>query len=122
MSAVHPPYSRTKFAGDLLFTSGHVGRRTDGTLDEGIAEQTRQTLENLEASLIDVGLNRNDIVRVTVYLSEMSLWDEMNVPYRAFFNSQLPARSAVCVGLPAGILIEIDAVAVRDASESRTAP
>ncbi|UZG60218.1 RidA family protein [Rhodococcus opacus] len=121
MSAGPPPYSRTKFAGDLLFTSGHIGRRTDGTLDEGIVEQTRQTLENLEASLVDVGLNRNDIVRATVYLSDMSLWSEMNIPYREFFDTQLPARSAVCVGLPAGILIEIDAVALRDTNESSAA-
>lgn len=112
------PYAPTRWAGDLLFTSGHIGRCADGTLSDGIVAQTRQTLENIEASLALQGLARMHIVRATVYLSDMALWAEMNVPYREFFGAVLPARSAVSVGLPPGVLVEIDAVATRASAGS----
>ena len=108
------PYSKTRRLGNLVFTSGHVGRKADGTLADGIVDQTRQTLENLEASLAEQGLDRSNIVRATVYLSDLSLWGEMNEPYVEFFGENLPTRSAFGVTLPAGILIEIDAIAGTD--------
>lgn len=106
-----PPYSKTKRAGSLIFTSGHVARRPDGTLAEGIVDQTEQVLNNLETSLREHGLDRRHIVRTTVYLSDYSMWADMNEPFRRFFEDAFPTRSAVGVELPAGMLVEIDAVA-----------
>lgn len=73
----------------------------------------------LGADLSEHGATRADIVKTTVFLSDLSLWTAMNEPYRAFFgDGPLPARSAVGVQLPEGVLVEIDAVAIADGASS----
>ena len=111
-----PPYSKTRVAGGLVFTAGHIGRDDHGRLIPNVVAQTEWALANLEESLAAHGLDRSSVVRTTVYLSEIALWDSMNKPYRAFFLFQeaFPARSTVAVGLPEGVLVEIEAVAVLD--------
>ncbi|QQQ64395.1 RidA family protein [Paenarthrobacter ureafaciens] len=106
-----PPYSKTRETDSLVFTAGHIGRDSDGQMKEGLQSQTELALQNLEDSLLRHGLNRANVVRTTVYLADMAHWDEMNEPYRAFFEEPFPARSTVSVGLPGDVLIEIDAVA-----------
>lgn len=110
-----PPYSKTRETDSLVFTAGHIGRSADGQMKKGLQAQTELALQNLEDSLLRHGLNRANIVRTTVYLAEMAQWDEMNEPYRAFFGEPFPARSTISVGLPADVLIEIDAVASKAA-------
>lgn len=109
-----PPYSKTRVAGGLVFTAGHIGRDAQGQLAPDVVTQTEVALANLEASLAAHGLPRSAVVRTTVYLADMALWESMNEPYRAFFEEPFPARSAVAVGLPDGVLVEIEGVAVLD--------
>ncbi|WP_416416401.1 RidA family protein [Paenarthrobacter aromaticivorans] len=108
-----PPYSKTRETDSLVFTSGHIGRDAAGHVKGGLEAQMDLALQNLEESLSRHGLNRADVVRTTVYLAEMADWERMNVPYRAFFDEPYPARSTVSVGLPTGLLVEIDAIACK---------
>lgn len=101
-------------AGPLLFLSGALAFRPDGTLAGGIAEQTRQCLENLAAVLIRQGLGPDDIVKTTVWLTDRSLFPGFNDAYAAFFGDRAPARSTTIAGLAIdGALVEIEAVACR---------
>ncbi|GGJ22055.1 RidA family protein [Paenarthrobacter histidinolovorans] len=113
-----PPYSKTRETDGLVFTSGHIGRDASGHVKNGLEAQMDLALQNLEESLSRHGLNRADVVRTTVYLAEMDDWEQMNVPYRAFFEEPYPARSTVSVGLPKGLLVEIDAIAGKRRTES----
>ena len=108
------PATKARRAGNLVYTSGQVGRREDGTIAEGIVEQTKYTLLNLEAALASEGMDRSHVVRCTVYMSDLSQRPEMNVPYSEFFGDNIPARAAVGVDLGGTILVEIDAVAYKE--------
>jgi 2-iminobutanoate/2-iminopropanoate deaminase len=106
------PFSAAVRTGDLLFLSGQVGLR-DGRQGEGIEEQTRFTLENIRDTLAEAGASLADVVKVTVFITDMSLWPAMNEVYREFFPSDPPARSALGVnGLASPeFLVEIECVA-----------
>lgn len=109
------PFSHGFEAGNLVFTSGQVGiDPTTGTLAEGIAAQTKQTLENVEAVLTAAGCSRRDVVKATVFLADIANYAAMNQVYRTFFRRPYPARSCVEAKLadPA-ILVEIEAIACR---------
>ena len=96
----------------LLFVSGQVGRRGD-RVGEGIEEQTRFTIENIRDVLGQAGCALEDVVKVTVFMTDMSLWPKMNEVYREYFPKDPPARSALGVtglALPE-LLIEIECVA-----------
>jgi 2-iminobutanoate/2-iminopropanoate deaminase len=109
------PFSHGFEAGNLVFTSGQVGiDPATGVLAEGIAAQTKQTLENVEAVLTAAGCSRRDVVKATVFLADISHYAAMNQVYRTFFRRPYPARSCVEAKLanPA-ILVEIEAIACR---------
>lgn len=110
-----PPYSKTRETDSLVFTAGHIGRSAEGQMSSGLHAQTILALQNLEDSLKSHGLTRANVVRTTVYLADMAHWEDMNEPYRAFFDEPFPARSTISVGLPADVLIEIDAIASKGA-------
>ena len=106
------PFSAAVRTGNLLFVSGQVGMR-DGQVVEGIEAQTRATLENIREVLARAGASLEDVVKVTVFLSDMSLWPKMNEVYREFFPKDPPARSALGangLALPE-LLVEIECVA-----------
>ena len=106
------PFSAAVRTGNLLFVSGQVGMR-DGKVVEGIEEQTRATLENVRAVLKQAGASLEDIVKVTVFMSDMSLWPAMNKVYGEYFPKDPPARSALGangLALP-DLLVEIECVA-----------
>ena len=106
------PFSAAVRTGNLLFVSGQVGRR-DGRVGDGIEEQTRFTLENVQDVLAQAGCSLADVVKVTVFLTDMSLWPKMNEVYRECFPNDPPARSALGVNglaLPE-LLVEIECVA-----------
>jgi 2-iminobutanoate/2-iminopropanoate deaminase len=112
-------YSQGVVRGNVLALSGQVGvDPASGTLVEGIAAQTRQALTNLMAVARTVGAAGGDIVQVRVYLADKDDFAAMNTAYEAFFTEAgallhtLPARTTVAVGLPEGMLVEIDALAV----------
>ena len=110
------PFSAAVRTGNLLFVSGQVGRR-DGRVGDGIEEQTRFTLENVRDMLAQAGCSLADVVKVTVFLTDMSLWPKMNEVYREYFPEDPPARSAFGangLALPE-LLVELECVAeVRD--------
>lgn len=106
------PFSDAVRTGNLLFVSGQVGVR-DGKVVEGIEEQTRATLDNIRAVLECAGATLEDVVKVTVFISDMSLWPKMNEVYAQYFPDEPPARSALGVNglaLP-GLLVEMECVA-----------
>lgn len=104
------PLSSCRRAGDLLLLSGQLGVR-DGALVDGIAEQTRQTIRNVETVLAEHGESLADVVRTTVYLTSMTHWPAMNEVYGALFPEPYPARSAVALELIGGALVEVEATA-----------
>ncbi|MDZ7704560.1 MAG: RidA family protein [Trueperaceae bacterium] len=108
------PYSQAIRVGELLFTSGQIPLKADGTLVGGdIVEQTRQVLTNLKAVVEAGGSSLGDVVKCTCFLKDMATFTEMNEIYGEFFGANPPARSAVEVArLPKDVLIEIEAVAL----------
>ena len=110
------PYSQGILAGDLVFVSGQLPvDMATGSFPEGISEQTRQSLKNLQAILKEAGTDLNNLVKTTVFLSDMNNFAAMNEVYRELIGSEAcPARSAVEVArLPKDALVEIEAIAVR---------
>jgi 2-iminobutanoate/2-iminopropanoate deaminase len=109
MSKPVGPYTPIVRAGDWLVCSGQLGVK-DGTLAEGIVEQTTQALANMAALLEAEGASLANVVKTTVFLSDIDNWPVMNEPYVAAFGDHRPARSAFAVGaLPLGALVEIEA-------------
>jgi 2-iminobutanoate/2-iminopropanoate deaminase len=106
------PYSQSVRIGDTVACAGQAGYTPAGELVEGVAEQTAQTLRNIEATLAAVGATLDEVVHVRVYLTEVSQFAEMNAVYETFFTAPYPARTTVYVTLPPGLLVEIDALAV----------
>lgn len=107
-------YSQATTNGDLLFTAGQLPLTTDGDLldDAPVAEQTRQCLDNVGAILAADGLGFEDVLKVTVFLDDISDFDEMNEEYGDYFDADPPARSAVEVGsVPKGAAVEVEVVA-----------
>lgn len=94
-------------------SSGQAGAHPDGTLDDTVGEQTAQTLRNVLAALAAAGAAETDVVSVRVYLTDVADFAAMNEAYATFFSQPYPARTTVYVGLPPGLLVEIDALAVR---------
>jgi 2-iminobutanoate/2-iminopropanoate deaminase len=111
------PYSQAVGIGGLLFTSGQIPLRPDGSLVEGDVEaQTRQVLANLAAVLEAGGSSLDQVVKCTVFLSDMNDFAAVNAVYAEAFESEPPARSAVEVArLPRDVMVEIEAVALRSA-------
>jgi 2-iminobutanoate/2-iminopropanoate deaminase len=109
------PYSQAVRAGGLIFTAGQIALdpATGAMVDDGIEDQTRQALRNLQAVLEAAGSGLAGVLKTTVYLTDMSAFAAMNAVYAEFFASSPPARSAVEVAaLPKGALFEIECVAL----------
>lgn len=108
------PYAQAIRVGTLLFTSGQIPLRPDGSLVEGdIRAQTEQVLTNLSAVLEAGGSGLEHAVKCTCFLADMNDFAAMNEVYSQFFSSNPPARSAVEVArLPRDVKIEIEVVAL----------
>ena len=106
------PYSQAMVVGDLLFTSGQIPLRADGTLVEGdIVAQTQQVLANLKAVIEAAGASLSKVVKTTVFLKNLDDFAAMNGIYAEAFGSHTPARSTVQVAkLPRDVLVEIEAI------------
>ncbi|WP_161881426.1 RidA family protein [Deinococcus alpinitundrae] len=107
------PYSQAVRFSDLLITSGQIPLTPGGDLVAGgIVEQTRQVLDNLSALLTAAGSDFADVVKTTVFLSDMNNFAEMNTVYAEYFVQPYPARSTVQVArLPRDVLVEIEVMA-----------
>ncbi len=108
------PYSQAVRAGNLVFLSGQLGLDPEsGALAEGIEAQTRQVLANMRAVLEASGSNFDQIVKTTIFLSDMGNFATVNAIYAEAFSGMPPARSTVEVAaLPLGGLVEIEAIAL----------
>ncbi len=109
------PYSQGIAAAGLVFTAGQIPLDpATGKLVEGpIEEQTRRVLENLKAVLEAAGSSLDRVVKVTVFMTDLSLFARMNAVYGEFFGGTPPARSAIgVVALPLGAHVEMECVAL----------
>lgn len=107
-------YSHAMRFGELVFTSGQLGMRADGshTADRPFEEQVRQALGNMLAALRAAGAQPRDILKVTAYIVGVDLWPRFNAIYSEVMGEAKPARTVVPVPeLHYGYLIEIDAIA-----------
>jgi len=108
------PYSQAVVAGGLLFISGQIPMEpATGTIVSGdITGETRQVMNNLRAILEQAGRSFSDVVKTTIYLSDMSLFAAVNEEYGKYFQSEYPARETVAVKeLPRSIRVEISMIA-----------
>ena len=106
------PYSQAKVVNNLVFTSGQIPLKPDGTLVSGDFElECIQVLDNLKGVLIASGSSIPNIIKLTVYLTDLSKFDILNNFFSKYFRSSLPARSTVEVSnLPKNSRIEIEAI------------
>lgn len=109
------PYSQAIDTGTFVFVSGQIPvNPATGDIPEGISAQAAQSLANLGAILAQAGLSTANVVKTTVFLADMADFAAMNAEYAKAFAEPYPARSAVAVrSLPKGVLVEIEAIAVR---------
>jgi reactive intermediate/imine deaminase len=108
------PIAKANIASGLVFLSGQLPIGADGAMVKGpIEAQTRQTLENLKAALGECGCGLEDVVKVTVWLTDPSVFSGFNAVYAEYFASQPPARSTAICGLTVDALIELDVIAAR---------
>ena len=106
------PYSQAMVVGDLLFTSGQIALRPDGSLNDGdIVAQTQQVLGNLKAVIEAAGADLSKVVKTTVFLKNLDDFIAMNMIYGEAFAGHTPARSTLQVAkLPRDVLVEIEAI------------
>jgi 2-iminobutanoate/2-iminopropanoate deaminase len=122
--AIHPegakiptvPLTHGIRKGNILQVAGQVAldHTTGERVGDTVTEQTRQVMSNIRAVLEAGGATMEDIVMCRVYLTDTAHFGELNDAYREFFEESFPARTTVYVGLPEGLLVEIDALAVLD--------
>lgn len=107
------PYSQGIRAGNFIFTSGQLPAKPTGELiREDIAAATRHSLENVRSVLKAASVQMDDVIKVTIFLTDMADFTAVNTVYEEFFSGVPPARSCVQVAaLPKGAPIEIEAVA-----------
>jgi len=109
------PYEQAIKVGDFVYTAGQIpiDPQTGNLVSGGIAEQTRQVLENLKAVLEAAGSSLDKVIKATVFLKNMADFAALNEVYGEYLGKAKPARSTVAVAdLPRGALVEIDLVAV----------
>lgn len=109
------PYSQAVKTGEWVFLSGQVAiEPVSGQIHaEDVASQAKQVMENLSAVLEEAGGSLSDLVKTTVYLTDLNDFSAVNQVYGDYFNAEPPARATVEVSrLPRDVLVEIDGIAV----------
>ena len=109
-------YAQAVRAGGFLFLSGQIAiEAKTGTLqlfDGDVVQQMALILKNIEALLLSQGLSKNSIVKITIFMTDLSQFGKLNAVYSQFFGNHKPARSTVEVSrLPKDVAIEIEAIA-----------
>jgi 2-iminobutanoate/2-iminopropanoate deaminase len=109
------PYSQAIRSGDMVFCSGQLGiEPVSGELVEGVEAQADRALRNLQSVLDAAGLGFDDVVKTTIFLTDIGDFAAVNAVYARFMPDPPPARSTVQVAaLPKGGLVEIEAIARR---------
>ncbi len=110
------PYSQAVIANGFLFLSGQIPINPENgeVITSSIEEETHQVMRNIKALLIEASYDFNDVVKTTIFLSEMSLFANVNEVYGSYFQSNFPARETIAVkGLPKGVNVEISVTAYK---------
>jgi 2-iminobutanoate/2-iminopropanoate deaminase len=110
------PYSQAVWAGDLLFCAGQIplDPATGDLVPGGVKEQTVRVIENIRAVLQSQQLDLRDVVKSTVFMTDLAKFADMNEVYARYFTADFPSRSTVQVAaLPKGAQVEIEVVACR---------
>jgi 2-iminobutanoate/2-iminopropanoate deaminase len=110
------PYSQAVTTDTLVFLSGQIGidPKTGNLVEGGVEAETEQVLRNLRGLLQAAGLSFDDVVRTTIYLTDLSDFTRVNEIYGRALHPPFPARATVGVSaLPRGAKVEIDAIAIR---------
>lgn len=109
------PYSQAVEANNMLFVSGQIPvNPKDGKIADDITSQSKQVMENIGAILKEAGYKFENVVKCTCFLSDMGNFKPFNEVYGQYFTENPPARAAFAVKeLPLGVLVEVDAIAVK---------
>lgn len=109
------PFSQAVVDGNLIFTSGSIYLTTEGRLLEGtVEEQIHQIMKNLQAILKEASVDFSNVVKTTIYVTDMSIYRKVNEVYGTYMSDPFPAREVVCVKeLPLGAKVEISMIAVK---------
>lgn len=108
------PYNQAVAAGGFLFISGQICIKADtGEMNNAdIQAETHQVMHNLKAVLQEAGMDFGNVVKTTIFLSDMNLFSEVNNIYGKYFEGDFPARETVAVkGLPKNVNVEISMIA-----------
>ncbi len=108
------PYSPSVSKNGFIFVSGQIHLKDGKLLEGAIDDQTHQIMKNIQEILEKEGLTFNDIVKTTIYTTDMSLYSQVNEVYVSYFSENLPAREMIGVKeLPLGARLEISMVAAK---------
>ena len=111
------PYNQATLANNLLFISGQICiDPSSGNLkNRDLQEETHQVMQNLKAILQEAGLGFNNVVKTTIFITDMNRFSEINEIYGKYFSGDFPARETVQVSaLPKFVNVEISMIAVKD--------
>lgn len=108
------PYSQAVKVGNMLFISGQIGLTPEGEYrSASIEAETTQVMDNLEGILQAAGMSLGDLIKTSIFLSDMNNFSRVNQVYGSFFEDNPPARETMEVAqLPKGVNVEISAIAV----------
>lgn len=108
------PYSQAIIHNNLVYTSGQIALRPDGSMENGdVSAQAEQALTNLKNVLEAAGSSMGQVIKTTLFLADMNDFVTVNEIYAKFFGDHRPARSTVAVKtLPKNALVEIECIAV----------
>lgn len=108
------PYNQAVMTGDMLFISGQIALvpGTGDLANADLTEEAHRVMKNLEAILTEAGMEFGNVVKTTIFLSDMSLFAAVNEIYGSYFDAEYPARETVAVkGLPKNVNVEISMIA-----------
>ncbi len=108
------PYNQAILCGNMLFISGQVALKPGSTvlMNKDIIEETHQVMKNLQSILSEAKMNFNNVVKTTIFLSDMELFNQVNDIYGSYFDNDFPARETIAVkGLPKNANVEISMIA-----------
>ena len=108
------PYSQAIRSGRFLFLSGQVGAEpSDGVLADGVVAQADRALRNISAVLAEAGSSLDQVVKTTIFLTDIANFSAVNEVYASYLTAPFPARSTVAVtALPKNALVEIEMLAL----------
>lgn len=111
------PYSQAIQSGNMLFLSGQIALipGTSDLANNTIEQETRQVMENIHAILQEAGFTFSDVVKTTIFLTDMALFANVNEVYGGYFEEIFPARETIAVkGLPKNVNVEISMTAIKN--------